>query len=542
MRARVVLCMALCGWLSTTPGQAASRPNILFCFADDWGRFASCYRGAIGPGTPCDVVRTPAIDALAAEGVLFPHAFVNAPSCTPCRSALLSGQYFWRTGQGAILHGAHWDPKIPAFPLLLRDGGYHIGKMAKVWSPGAPPDAPFDGQKHAYQKAGGRYNQFSEEVTTMVDQGYELIDAKGELLREVRANFRQFLAAKPADAPFCFWFGPTNVHRKWVAGSGKALWGLNPDDLQGKLPPFIPDVPAMREDFADYLGETMAFDAMIAELVAELKSTDQYDNTLIVVSGDHGPPGFPHGKCNLYDFGTNVALVMKGPGIGAGRQLSDFVNLMDLAPTFLEAGGVPIPDVMTGNSLWPIVQGTGTGQVDPARSWVVTGRERHVSFARDDFLPYPQRALRTADHLYIVNFAPDRWPLGNPYGLDETPGPTVEALTEETYTTFRDDDAGPAKAWLVTHRDDPEIRPYFERAYGKRPRTELYDLKQDPHQLTNVAADPAYADIAARLEAQLLAELERTADPRVKDGGAFFETPPMAGPVPGLPLPKPRRR
>ncbi|MAZ95429.1 MAG: sulfatase, partial [Planctomycetaceae bacterium] len=102
------------------------RPNILFAFADDWGCYASAYAQVEGRPSPSDVVRTPYFDSLASNGVLFKHAFVTAPSCTPCRSSLLSGQYFFRTGQGAILQGAIWDPAIPSYPLLLADAGYHI--------------------------------------------------------------------------------------------------------------------------------------------------------------------------------------------------------------------------------------------------------------------------------------------------------------------------------------------------------------------------------------------------------------------------------
>src|SRR6187200_2900601 len=142
---------------------AAPRWNILFCFADDWGRYASCYAKVDGKPTINDAVKTPNVDRLAREGVLFRNAFVNAPSCTPCRSSLMSGRYFFNTGQGAILRGAIWDDNIPSFPLLLRDAGYHIGKSYKVWSPGTPADAPFGRQQYAYEKAGRAPNNFSEE-------------------------------------------------------------------------------------------------------------------------------------------------------------------------------------------------------------------------------------------------------------------------------------------------------------------------------------------------------------------------------------------
>jgi len=106
----------------------SQRPNILFCFADDWGRYASIYTNVETRPSINQVLKTPVIDRVAREGVLFKNAFVTAPSCTPCRSSLLSGQYFFRTGRGAILQGAAWDSSIPSYPLLLRDAGYHIGK------------------------------------------------------------------------------------------------------------------------------------------------------------------------------------------------------------------------------------------------------------------------------------------------------------------------------------------------------------------------------------------------------------------------------
>lgn len=528
----------------TAPGRAGAvqpeRPNILFAFADDWGRFAGAYARIDGPGGVNDVVRTPNFDRLAREGVLFRHAFVNAPSCTPCRSALLSGQYFWRTGRGAILQGAVWDSKIPSFPLLLREAGYHIGKSYKVWSPGTPVDAPYGGQAHAYEQAGRRLNQFSQNVTRLVAAGKSVDEAKRELLDEVRANFAEFLARRQAGRPFCYWFGPTNVHRKWIKGSGRAFWGLDPEALQGKMPPFLPDVPEVREDLADYFGEVAAFDAALGGLVEELGKAGELDNTLIVVSGDHGAPGFPHGKCNLYDFGTRVSLAIAGPGVRSGRVVDDFVNLPDLAPTFLEAGGVALPTLMTGRSLWPVLRSDRDGLVDRARTWVVTGRERHVGMARAGHLPYPQRALRTSDYLFVINFKPERYPLGDPYRLDGEHPPTAQEITETTFVTLPDEDAGPTKAWLVGRRNHPEWKRYYDLAYGKRPREELYDLKKDPHQVRNVALDPAYKQVSEQLRRRLLAELERTDDPRLQDDGRFFETPPMAGPLPD-PVPNPRR-
>jgi arylsulfatase A-like enzyme len=503
----------------------------LFLFADDWGRYASAY-AKLEPNEPLQgLVRTPNIDRIAQRGVLFRKAFVSAPSCTPCRSALLSGQHFWRTKEASILQGAKWEPSLPAFPLLLHEAGYHIGESFKVWSPGSPVDAPYGAGKFAYEKSGKRWNDFSENATEMLRQGIPFEEAKQTLLDEMASNFDQFLGDRPEGKPFCYWFGPTNVHRQWVQGSGKRLWGFDPEEFKGKLPAFLPDVPIVREDLADYFGEIAAYDAAVGMLLARLESSGLADSTMVIVSGDHGPPGFPHGKCNLYDFGTSVALAICGPQIPADRTIDDLVSLTDIAPTILESAGLPIPESMTGKSLLPMLRSDRSGKHDPNRTAVFVGRERHVESARADFSPYPQRAIRTDEHLLIINFRPERWPLGDPYGLDDPEPPTYEQIQRNTRATHPDEDAGPTKAWLVTHRNDPLWNPFYQRAYGKRPRVELYDLRSDPHQMTNVAQDPKYQKIRIELEDRLIKELTATGDPRVELEGQFYETPPMSGPL-----------
>lgn len=508
--------------LGSVSAFAQDRPNILFLFADDWGRHASIYSEVDGPGTVNDHIKTPHFDALARQGVLFNNAYVSSPSCSPCRSALMSGQHFWRTGTGSVLRSA-WDNTLPAYPLLLEKAGYHIGFSNKVWGPGAPMNAPHGGERAKYNKAGRSICNISYFVEGRVKKGTAIEQAKQEVMSQVRQNFRDFLAAREEGKPFCFLFGPTTTHRKWVKGSGATQWGTNPDDLKGKLPPFLPDVHEVREDLNDYFGQAMAFDMAIGALVSELKKTGEYENTIIVVSGDHGAPGFPHGKCNLYDFGSRVPLMLSGPNIKGGRVVEDFVSLPDLAPTFLEAGEVAVPETMTAQTLWPVLTSGDEGWVDASRTQVYIGRERHVPVARAGELPYPQRAIRTKGHLLIINFKPDRNPLGDPYKLDTPKEPDAAAIMKSTRVTLPDEDASPTKAWLVTNRNDPAWRSYYDQAYGKRPRLELYDLKKDPHQVNNVAAMPEYKEVVQRLETKLMTELETTGDPRLVDGGRYFE-------------------
>jgi len=509
---------------SVACGAQPDRPNIFFFFADDWGRYASVYE-SFKPNT---AFATPVLDQFAREGVRFNNAHVAAPSCTPCRSSLLSGQYFYRTGRGAILQGARWDSTIPTYPLLLDKAGYHIGYTYKVWSPGAPVDAPYGGKAREYAQAGRRFCGFSQNATKLVSSGKSAEAAKAELCGEGMKNFEAFLADQKPNQPFCYWFGPTNTHRKWIKGSGKDLWGLNPDDLKGRLPGFLPDVPEIREDMCDYLGEVLALDRMLELFLEKLEAISARDNTLIVVSGDHGIPGFPRGKCNLYNFGTEVALFAQWPGhIQKGRSVDDFINLMDLAPTFLEAAGEPIPECMTGRSIVPLLKSARNGWIDPARDHVITGRERHVARAREGNLPFPERSIRTRDFLYIRNFAPDRWPMGTPTGLDGSgPEPSYKQLENNTFAAFGDLDASPTKAWMVQHRKDPAWQLHWQLGFEKRPAEELYDLRSDSDYLKNVAYAPAYSKTRSALATRLMTTLKATGDPRVTGEGMVFDHPP----------------
>ena len=188
----------------------------------------------------------------------------------------------------------------------------------------------------------------------------------------------------------------------WTRGSGKNLWGLNPEKLKGKMPPFLPDVPVVREDLADYLGEAMAFDECCRILLEELKATGEYDNTLIVISGDHGAPGFPRGKTNCYDFGARVLFAARWPGhIQPAQILKKPISLIDLAPTFLAAAGLEKADTMHGENLLPALD---SGDHSGLRSWALIGREVHVETARDRQLPYSIRSIpKTYTKAYAGN-------------------------------------------------------------------------------------------------------------------------------------------
>ena len=453
-----------------------TQPNILFAIADDWGfPHAGTY------GDP--VVKTPTFDRLAREGIVFNQAYISSPSCTPSRAAVLTGQWHWRLEESANLWST-LQTKFPVYPDLLEEAGYFVGHTGKAWGPGR-------------LEPGGR---------TRNPAGPEF------------SSFAEFLDSRPAERPFCFWFGTYDPHRPYEPGSGKAA-GMDLDAI--RLPACLPDSPEVRSDVADYYFEVQRFDTHVGELLEELEKRNELDNTIIIMTGDHGMP-FPRAKGNLYDIGTRVPLVIRWPElVASGRHSDDFVSLTDLAPTILELTGVRVPGAITGKSLRPILSSKESGLIDSERTHVLTGKERHVPVQETpDGGGTPMRSIRTRDFLYIYNFRPDRWPAGTPhYEKAFIPG-----------TWYGDVDNGPTKFYMVDHRNKDDLhRKLFDLAFAKRPAEELYDLKKDPNQLTNVAADPEYLSIKGRLSEQLMKELSSTLDPRVHGMGDLFDSHPYYG-------------
>ena len=441
------------------------RPNILFLLADDWAwPHASCL-GAPG-------IKTPTFDRLAREGVLFRNAHVAAPSCSPSRAAMLTGQWPWRLGPAANLH-AYIPAKVPVYPDLLEQAGYRVGFCGKGYGPGTSQGRP-------HNAAGPEFK-----------------------------NFAAFLSTRPAGQPFCFWFGSHFPHRPYPRGSG-VLGGHDPAAVV--VPPYLPDSEAVRSDICDYFFAAETFDHQAAEAIAALETTGELEHTLIVMSGDNGWP-FPRGKATCYDSGTHQPLAVRwGARVKAGRVVDDFVSLADLAPTFLQAAGLTPPPEMSARSFLDVLVSDKSGQVDPGRDHVLTCMERHAMNVRVDGglrgVGYPMRTLLTKDWHYIRNFQPQRWPAGDPPGGT---APGFETYAKNTAAGFGDVDAGPAKAWLLTHPDEAA----FEGGFGKRPARELFDLRTDPFELHNVAADPANAATLKELDGRLLAELQATGDPRL---------------------------
>jgi len=440
-------------------------PNIVFCMADDW---SWPHAGILGD----PVVKTPNFDRIAREGVLFENAFVSTPSCTPSRLSILTGQHHWRLKEGDSLGGSLRE-EFDVYTEMLERAGYRIGRFGKgVWP-----------SKHTFRKR----------------------DSFGERF----ASFDAFLETRSPKEPFCYWHGGQDPHRPYERGVGEKS-GI--DLAKVVVPKCMPDVELVRSDLADYLWEVQRFDREVGVIIAKLEAMGELENTLFVVSGDNGMP-FPRCKATLYDLGTRVPLAVRwGSDIAKGSQakrkkVAEFVSLCDLAPTFLDAAGVTPSPQMTGRTLLPFLKSEESNEVDPDRSFVLSGVEQHV-------YSYPKRAIRTADFLYIRNFAPNEWPTGevegkNPeYDFRKTPWPTEPGAFSFAI------DPSPTKQYLRLRRNDDKVKRFAELALKRPPEEELYDLHIDPQQLHNVADMPKYQATRARLNEQLKTELLKNEDPR----------------------------
>lgn len=463
--------MTVCLAAPSTAGAGAAladdRPNILIALADDW---AWPHAGVYGD----KVVKTPTFDRVAAKGMLFNYAFCAAPSCTPSRAAILTGQASHRLAESGNL----WSilrKQYVCYPDLLEAAGYHVGYTRKGWGPGS-----LQGSGRTRNPAGPFYKDFTA-----------------------------FLASVPQGKPFCFWFGSHDPHRPYAQGSGVRS-GMRLEDVF--VPSYLPDTPEVRSDICDYYFAVQRYDREVGAILKQIEAAGKRENTLVVMTGDNGWP-FPRAKANLYDAGTRQPLAVCWPAkIRPGRISDAFISLQDLAPTFLEAAGLQPTAAMTGHSLLDLL----TGKATVGRDQVFLERERHAN-VRQGSLGYPCRAIRTREFLYIRNFHPERWPAGDPQ-MWKAVGP------------FGDIDGGPSKEVVLKGREGNELGRFFQLACSKRPPEELYDVRRDPYELTNLADRPEYAARKRSLRKALDEWMRITEDPRAEAADDRWDQYPYSGP------------
>ena len=453
------------------------RPNILFALADDASHF-----GVYGH----DFVRTPNIDRIATEGVIFENAFTTNPKCAPSRASILTGRYTWQNEE-ACNHFCYFPDKFNLLPDVLDDHGYFTGYTGKGWKPG---DYKRSGLKR--NPAGNEYNEF--ELTPPENTRIWSVD--------YAKNFEHFLSQKPDDMPFYFWYGASEPHRPYSFGegirAGKALRDID------KVPPYWPDCDEVRIDMVDYAYEIEWFDAQLGRMISKLDEIGELDNTLVVVTSDNGC-SFPRVKGQMYeqDFHLPMVAQWKAKTKNGGRRIKDLVSFTDIAPTFLEAAGIPPCSTMTGRSFFDVFTTDKQGQIHPDRTVTYFGREKH-DIGRENDVGYPVRCIRDHKYLYIRNFEPDRWPAGNP---------------ETGYTNC---DYSPTKR-KVLELNEQGVPYYYNLAFAKRPLEELYDIQEDPECLNNLALKAEYDELKRSMWKQLEGFLIETKDPRLTISPDYFD-------------------
>ncbi len=290
---RALLVLGMCFTLLTAgPSTAAiardgRRPNILFIIADDW---SWGHAGVYG----CKWIQTPTFDRVAREGALFSNAFTNNPKCSPCRASILTGRNTWQLEE-AMCHFGLFRARWPVYPELMERAGYHVGHTGKGWGPG-----DFQTGGFTRNPAGPAYQKFKRDPPL---QGMTRID--------YARNFVDFLEARKAGQPFCFWVGGHEPHRPYEEGSGRRA-GRKLADVE--VPAYLPDTSLVRSDLLDYGQEVEWFDAQVGKILDHVKETGELDDTMILYTSDHGMP-FPRAK----DSSTTRGSTSRWRSAGAGR-------------------------------------------------------------------------------------------------------------------------------------------------------------------------------------------------------------------------------
>ncbi len=378
-------------WLATMLPQPITaqdqRPNYVFIIADDigWNDFG-CYGNS--------TVKTPQIDKLAGQGLLFTRAFLTASSCSPSRCSIITGRYPHNTG-AAELHSPLPETQIP-FPLLLKESGYYTVQSGKT--------------------------HFGQPALRAFDQPYGMEDAGngGE------ERWVQCLQERPRDQPFFAWFAAIDAHRDWGADD----FHIQHDPSRIEVPPFLVDDENTRNDLASYYNEITRFDFYVGKVMEELENQGIVDETMVVIMSDNGMP-FPRAKTRVYDSGMQSPMVIHWPmGIPTpGSVCESLVSVIDLAPTFIELAGVDLPDYFQGKSMAPLLK-------NPDQSF------RQYVFAEHNWHDYEayERMVRSEEFMYVFNARPNL-PNGGPADSKRSPSQASlnQARKEENLTPAQAD-------------------------------------------------------------------------------------------------------
>ncbi|TCC51483.1 sulfatase [Kribbella pittospori] len=423
------------------------RPNIVVMHCHDLGRFLGSY------GYP--TVRTPHLDAFAADGVRFSQAFAAAPQCSPSRAALFTGRWPHANGVLGLTHGS--------FAWNLQADEEHLGSRLQ-------------GRGYSTAMVGVHHESLAQPDSALATRlGFDHVDTSEVLAAPVadRAVGQLDLLASGA-RPFYLQVGFLEPHRIPGSRDPDGTMGfignhLEPDDANGvTIPAYLRDTPSSRAELAELQGAVRHMDIAAGRVLEHLERLGVADNTLVMFTTDHGL-ALPRAKCSLYDPGLEVALIVRYPqrGWSGGRIQDALVSNVDIVPTLLDL--LDSRDTtLHGRSLLGLLDGAA----DPGRQEIFGEITYHDYYD-------PRRCVRTGAHKLIANFS-------SAYG-------------------FMD----PSGSW--NRRCIPKVPTAGATAY--HPPIELYDLRDDPYELTNVAAQPEHAAIVADLARRLLSWMQETRDP-----------------------------
>ena len=331
------------------------RPNIVFITCHDLGRHLGCY----GQRT----VASPALDNIAARGLLFERSFCTAPQCSPSRAALHTGRHAHANG----MHGLAHEP----FNWRLHDGERHLAHYLREQG----YRTALFGIQHLTDAAGAP------------GLGYDELYERAPAAALGRAASDWLRARDGAAQPFYLEVGFFEPHRRWDFGDVK------PDDhLGADIPAYLPQTPEARNETAELQGAIAALDAAVAQIVAALEARGLLQDTWLIFVTDHGL-AMPRAKCTLYDPGIETALLMHWPGGGlrGGRRIPQLVTHVDVVPTVLEALGIKAPQRLHGRSFWPLLMDADY----EARDAVFAGKTFHTAWE-------PMRGLRTEQYKLVL--------------------------------------------------------------------------------------------------------------------------------------------
>lgn len=462
------------------------RPNILFAIADD---HSFPHAGAYGTKW----VKTPAFDMVAANGIRFDNCYTPNAKCAPSRAVLLTGRNSWQLEEAANHIGFWPESKFPTFCEMLGEGGYTVGFTGKGWAPGDP------GEKNGRKRL----------LTGIPYQAHKLQPPTVKIsTNDYAANFAEFVDEAPKGKPWMFWYGGLEPHREYEYGTGVRKGKASPSDIK-EVPAFWPDNDTVRNDMLDYAYEINHFDSHLMKMIKKLEEMGQLENTVIIVTADNGMP-FPRAKGLQYEYSNHLPLaIMWKKGIASpGRSEQSLISFIDVAPTIMALAGASEEQMrqmdMVGKDMLDLFEKKQRHD----RSYLLLGQERH-DYGRPQNQGYPIRSIIEGGYLYVYNFKPELWPVGNPE------------------TGYLNTDGSPTKTQILQMRRRGEALRYWDMNFGKHPQEELFDLNKDRECLNNLAMDKEHHRRIKNMKEKLFAQLREQKDPRVLGSGDVFDQYPF---------------